>query len=87
MSGVLIIGNGIAGATAAFTLRQLDTAKRITIITDEEYPLYTICALPHFLCDEIESDGLMIKTPTDYEQSGIHLLTKKPCYRPLITTT
>lgn len=77
MSGVLIIGDGIAGATAAFTLRQLDTAKRITIITDEEYPLYTICALPHFLCDEIESDGLMIKTPTDYEQSGIHLLTKK----------
>ena len=77
MSGVLIIGNGIAGATAAFTLRQLDTEKRITVVTDEEYPLYTICALPHFLCDELEKEGLMIKTPTDYEQSGIHLLTKK----------
>jgi len=77
MSGMLIIGNGIAGTTAAFTLRQLDSVKKITIITDEKYPLYTICALPHFISDEIEKDGLMIKTPEDYEQSGIQLLTQK----------
>jgi NAD(P)H-nitrite reductase large subunit len=45
----VIIGNGIAGTTAADTLRKNDPHCRIDLFTNEPYPLYNRVSLPRFL--------------------------------------
>jgi NAD(P)H-nitrite reductase large subunit len=45
----VIIGNGVAGTTAADTLRKGDPESRVVIIDDEPYPLYNRIALPRVL--------------------------------------
>ncbi|MDQ3700069.1 MAG: FAD-dependent oxidoreductase [Chloroflexota bacterium] len=45
----VIIGNGVAGTTAAETLRKADAECQITILADEPYPLYNRVALPRVL--------------------------------------
>lgn len=42
----VLIGNGIAGTTAAETLRKNDPNCHISLFTDEPYPLYNRVALP-----------------------------------------
>ncbi|MBI5409115.1 MAG: NAD(P)/FAD-dependent oxidoreductase [Nitrospirae bacterium] len=37
----LIIGNGVAGTTAAAGIRKLDGSGEITVLTDEETPFYS----------------------------------------------
>lgn len=45
----VIIGNGIAGTTAADTLRKGDANASIVLVSDEPYTLYNRVALPPFL--------------------------------------
>lgn len=45
----VIVGNGVAGTTAAETLRKVDAECQITILADEPYPLYNRIALPRVL--------------------------------------
>ena len=40
MKRYLIIGNGVAGTTAAEHIRQQDDTGEITIFTDENFPFY-----------------------------------------------
>ncbi len=68
---VIILGNGVAGNTAASTIRHLDSLVEITIISEETYPEYTACALPHYLAGEFERQALFLKTEQDYSGEGI----------------
>jgi NAD(P)H-nitrite reductase large subunit len=70
----VIIGNGIAGTTAAHTLRKNDTGCSITLITDEPYPLYNRVALPRFLQGVITEPKVMMRTLEWHEQQGITFL-------------
>jgi NAD(P)H-nitrite reductase large subunit len=70
----VIIGNGIAGTTAAQTLRKNDTECSITLITDEPYPLYNRVALPRFLQGVITEPKVMMRTREWHEQQGITFL-------------
>lgn len=58
----VIVGNGIAGTTAAEHLRRGDPDAEITLVTDEPYPLYNRIALPPFLKQKVTEQKVMIKS-------------------------
>src|SRR3990172_449647 len=63
---ILILGNGVAGNTAASTIRQLDSKADITIISEETFPEYSACALPHYIAGEHPRRQLFLRTKKDY---------------------
>jgi len=69
---VVIIGGGIAGCTAAQTLKHLSKTTEVTLIS-EERPLYSPCIFPHCLSGKIDSTRLFIRTPADLQKLGIRL--------------
>jgi NAD(P)H-nitrite reductase large subunit len=73
-STYLIIGNGIAGATAAELLRKEDAAARITIIADDPYPLYYRPALKDYLGSKISEKRLWARPAGYYQERQIHFL-------------
>ena len=72
----VIIGNGIAGTTAADTLRKNDPNCSIHLITNEPYPLYNRVSLPRFLQGVIVEQKVMIRDFAWHEQRNIQLLTE-----------
>jgi NAD(P)H-nitrite reductase large subunit len=70
-SHYVVIGNGIAGTTAAETLRKNDDDCRITLITNEPYPLYNRVALPPALKLKTPESKLFMKTMEFHEQRRI----------------
>ena len=71
---VLIIGNGIAGYSAASTLRSLDARCQITIISAEADPLYSPCVLPDYVSGDIARERVFIKSPKDYETLSLEVV-------------
>ncbi len=72
----VIIGNGIAGTTAADTLRKNDPNCSIHLLTNEPYPLYNRVSLPRFLQGVIVEQKVMIRDLAWHEQRAIQLLTE-----------
>lgn len=72
----VIIGNGVAGTTAADTLRKNDPNCSIHLITNEPYPLYNRVSLPRFLQGVIVEQKVMIRNFEWHEQRNIQLLTE-----------
>jgi len=75
----LIIGGGIAGTTAAETLREIDPDSSICIVSDEPYRLYSRIMLskPNFFLKKIPFDTIWLKTKEWYESKKIELLDGK----------
>ncbi|TMC22359.1 MAG: NAD(P)/FAD-dependent oxidoreductase [Chloroflexi bacterium] len=71
----VIIGNGVAGTTAAETLRKNDPNCNIQLITNEPYPLYNRVSLPRFLQGVIVEQKVMIRDFAWHEQRNIQLVT------------
>src|SRR5207248_194897 len=69
----VIIGNGIAGTTAAETLRRADPNCSIVLITDEPYTLYNRVALPPFLKLQIPETKVFLKNLEFHEKNRIEL--------------
>ena len=59
----LIIGGGVAGTTAAETLRQNDKEERIAIISDEPHLFYSRIMLskPNFFLGKIPFDNIWLR--------------------------
>ena len=72
----VIIGNGIAGTTAADTLRKNDPNCSIHLFTNEPYPLYNRVSLPRFLQGVIVEQKVMIRDFAWHEQRNIRLITE-----------
>jgi NAD(P)H-nitrite reductase large subunit len=72
----VIIGNGVAGTTAAETLRKLDPQCSIYLLTNEQYPLYNRVSLPCFLQGALREQKVMLRDVVWHEQRGIHLLSE-----------
>jgi len=72
----VIIGNGIAGTTAADTLRKNDPSCSIHLLTNEPYPLYNRVSLPRFLQGVIVEQKVMIRDFAWHEQRNIKLITE-----------
>lgn len=74
----VIIGNGVAGTTAAWHIRKTDPSASISIITEEPYPFYSRIRLPQLLAGETDEPGLVIRKPDWYADNRIDLfLTTK----------
>jgi nitrite reductase (NADH) large subunit len=73
MNKYLIVGNGVAGTTAAENIRKNDPDAWITIVTDEELPFYYRIRLPDFLCGEVEESNLIAKKKDWYQKNNITL--------------
>ena len=73
MKKYLIVGNGVAGTTAAENIRKNDAAGKITIVTEEKLPFYYRIRLPDFLCGEVDESGLVAKKKEWYQKNNISL--------------
>jgi nitrite reductase (NADH) large subunit len=73
MAHYVIIGNGVAGTTAAENIRKLDQAGEITVVTEESTPFYYRMRLPDFLSGDIAEDKLTAKKDQWYKDQGIDL--------------
>ncbi len=71
----LIIGNGIAGATAAEILRTEDSAADITVIGDDPFPVYYRPALKDYLGGRVREDKLWARPTSFYLDRRIRFLT------------
>jgi NAD(P)H-nitrite reductase large subunit len=69
----LIIGNGIAGQTAAEELRRHDAECSIVMIAAERHPLYNRVALPRYLRGQMRREKVFMRTAEDYAQKGIEV--------------
>ena len=73
MKKYLIVGNGVAGTTAAENIRKNDPSGEITVVTEEDFPFYYRIRLPDFLCGEIEESVLFAKKKDWYKENKIAL--------------
>ena len=71
MEKVIIIGNGVAGATAAEVIRKKNKDVSISVYSDEPYSFYSRIKLPHFLGDEIKQEDTYIYNADWYKEKGI----------------
>ncbi|MBV9279306.1 MAG: NAD(P)/FAD-dependent oxidoreductase [Chloroflexi bacterium] len=70
----VIIGNGVAGTTAAEHIRKNDPQADVTLIAGESYPLYNRVALPIFLKGRVAEKNVMMRTREIHQQRGVRLL-------------
>lgn len=70
----LIIGNSIAGVSAAKIIRRHDKNGSITIITKEAYPFYSKCLLPYYLRSEVGFDKMILAGENFYQDNNINLI-------------
>jgi nitrite reductase (NADH) large subunit len=73
MANHLIIGNGVAGTTAAENIRKLDKTGKITIVTEESTPFYYRMRLPDFVSGDLAEDKLSAKKDQWYKDQGMEL--------------
>lgn len=75
----LIIGGGIAGTTAAETIRKNDPQGGIVLISDEPYRLYSRIMLskPNFFLEKIPFDQVWLKTEDWYKNNNIEFMGGK----------
>mgnify|MGYP006291286495 FL=1 len=70
----LIIGNGVAGITAAEKIREVDHDGTITIIGDEGEPYYYRASLSEWISDDNTKEMVYARTPDFYEDMRLHVI-------------
>jgi len=76
MKNYLIVGNGVAGTTAAENVRKQDKEGKITIVTDEDFPFYWRLRLNEYLAGDLAEEALAAKKAQWYGDQGIDLKLK-----------
>ena len=61
MRKYLIIGNGIAGTTAAEYIRKYDAKGIITLVGEEDIPLYSRIRLNEYIAGDTNESDLIIR--------------------------
>jgi NAD(P)H-nitrite reductase large subunit len=69
----VMIGNGVAGTTAAEHVRKNAPESQVTLIAGEPYPLYNRVALPIFLKGRVQEKNVMMRTVEVHEHRGVDL--------------
>ena len=75
MKKYLIIGNGVAGATAVSEIHKNDPACEITVITEEGTPFYSRIRLPDFVAGRTDISSLIIQKDKWFQERNIDLKT------------
>jgi nitrite reductase (NADH) large subunit len=73
----LIVGNGVAGTTAAVRIRQKDTSGEITMLTEEKNPFYSRIRLIDFLAGEATEEDVIMRKLAWYDKNRISLILNK----------
>ena len=73
MRRYLIVGNGVAGVTAAQSIARADPRAQVSVFGSEPYPYYQRPRLWMFLANEIEQQELYFRPPEWYATRGIEL--------------
>lgn len=76
MKNYVIIGNGVAGTTAAENIRKLDKEGNVTLITDEDSSFYYRLRLNEYIAGDIDEQALIAKNEQWYKDRGIELILK-----------
>ena len=73
---IVVIGNGIAGnaACSAICARSKGNDVKLTLVSDEPYPLYSPCIFTHYISKDIKRSDVFLKSLTDYSREGINVL-------------
>src|SRR3989338_11359779 len=73
----VIVGGGIAGTTAAETIRKNDNNGTIAIISDEPHRLYSRIMLskPNFFLEKIPFDSIWLKSESWYKDNFIQFFS------------
>ncbi len=92
MKTYIIIGNGIAGNTAAENIRAVDREGKIIIFSKEKYYFYYIPALPEYLAGEKQVDTIIIHNEAWYQQNNIDVyleteITQIDAVRKIVVAT
>jgi len=74
----IIIGNGVAGTTAAAHIRKLDISGEITILSEEATAFYSRIRLIEYLAKEADKKDIVIHKDDWYEKNNIKLLLSTP---------
>ncbi|HYT14293.1 MAG TPA: FAD-dependent oxidoreductase [Candidatus Nitrosopolaris sp.] len=69
----VILGNGIAGQTAAEELRKLDADASIAMVAAERHPLYNRVALPRYLRGQVRREKVFMRTVEDYAKQNLDI--------------
>jgi NAD(P)H-nitrite reductase large subunit len=70
----VIVGNCIAGVSAAETLRQHNQQDEIMIISDEDVPAYSRCLITYYLAGDVDDSQLLSHSMAWYRHRDINLL-------------
>ncbi len=70
----VIIGGSAAGISAAEAIRGKDKKGNITLISQEEVPLYSRCLLPYYLAGSINEEKLRFKPTTFFKDNKIEAI-------------
>ena len=70
----IVIGQGIAGVTAAETLRKLDPKIPVAVVTDERDYLYSRIDLPDIIAGKYGPAASTLRTAEDFAKAGIECL-------------
>ena len=73
MRRYVIVGNGVAGVTAARSIVRADPTAEVHIFGAEPYPYYHRPRLWELIAGEIEQDALYFRPPEWYAERGIHV--------------
>src|SRR5215467_442920 len=74
---IVIIGNGIAGLTAAIEARGLAPDKRIVMITDQTHPTINTPALKQFAIGKLEREQLLAYPAGTERAERIHVINAR----------
>lgn len=78
---IVVIGNGIAGDTVATTVRALDKDVKITVITEEQEPLYSPCVFPYYIAGELEKERVFLRQLEYYQMNQIDIMFQRKAVR------
>jgi NADPH-dependent 2,4-dienoyl-CoA reductase/sulfur reductase-like enzyme len=74
---IVIVGNGIAGLTAAVEARKLAPDKRIVVITDQNHPTINTPALKQFAIGKLTSEQLLAYPAGTERAQRIHVINAR----------
>lgn len=77
VSKYVIVGNGIAGLSAAKEIRNSDKESSITIISSEEYLTYYRVKLSHYISKIFDDNELLVNKESWYDENNIEVILNK----------
>jgi len=73
MTRYVIVGNGVAGTSAAEEIRKQDSNGSIDIFSVEDRPFYYRIRLPEVVAGDVQEDTIVARNPKWYKDQGMNL--------------